>query len=158
LPLDQIVPEDIAELFSESPIKHRVFVISACYSGGFIDALKDKDTMVVTAARSDRASFGCGAQSDITDFGRAFFVDALNHTASFSDAFVEASHEIDLWETRDHQAHSLPQIATAAPIEAALKSWRDGLKLGPAVPFRMPAQKHAPATAPKIDKSVVDVP
>jgi Peptidase C13 family len=156
LPLDQIVPEDIADLFSDSPIKHRVFVISACYSGGFVDALKGPDSMVITAARSDRASFGCGTQSDITDFGRAFFVDALNHTASFSDAFAEASKEIDAWETRDHQTHSLPQIATAKPIEASLKAWRDGIKLGPAVPFNAPPQKH-PAPAQHAERqSVVD--
>jgi hypothetical protein len=147
LPLDQIVPDDLEDLFSDSPIKHRVFVISACYSGGFIDALKNPDTMVITASRSDRASFGCGTQSAITDFGRAFFVDGLNHTASFADAFVEASKEVDGWETRDHQPHSFPQIASAAPIEGALKHWRDGLKLGPTVPFQAPAepQHHAPA-------------
>jgi len=144
LPLDQIVPDDLADLFSDSPIKHRVFVISACYSGGFIDALKSPDAMVITAARSDRASFGCGTQSEITDFGRAFFVDALNHTASFTDAFAEASKEVDSWETRDHQPHSFPQIASGVPIENALKRWRDELKPGPVVPFVAP-KRHAPS-------------
>ncbi|MEP6939643.1 MAG: C13 family peptidase [Rudaea sp.] len=139
LPLDQIVPDDLADLFTDSPIRHRVFVISACYSGGFVNALRNPDTMVITAARGDRASFGCGTQSEITDFGRAFFVDGLNHTASFSEAFSEASHEVDAWETRDHQPHSFPQMATAAPIEAALKAWRDTFKAGPSVPF---APKH----------------
>ena len=142
LPLDQIVPSDLADVFSESPIRQRVFVISACYSGGFIDALKDEKTMVITAARGDRASFGCGTSSDITDFGRAFFVDALNRTASFSEAFADAKKEIDAWETRDEQTHSLPQIATTPAIEAALKKWRDGFKPGPAVPFRAPARER----------------
>ncbi len=152
LPLDQIVPEDLADLFSESPIKQRVFVISACYSGGFIDALKDDHTMVITAARSDRASFGCGTTSDITDFGRAFFVDALNHTASFTDAFAEAKKEIDTWETRDQQTHSLPQISTTPAIEAKLKAWRDGFKPGPAVPFRAPTRDHYAPSKPRSDK------
>ncbi len=152
LPLDQIVPEDLADLFSESPIKHRVFVISACYSGGFIDALKDENTMIVTAARSDRASFGCGTQSDITDFGRAFFVDALNRTASFTDAFADAKKEIEVWETRDQQTHSLPQISTGPAIEARLKNWRDGFKPGTAVPFHVPAQKHAKPAPAHTDK------
>lgn len=143
LPLDQIVPDDLADIFSDSPIKHRVFVISACYSGGYIDALKGPDTMVITAARSDRASFGCGTRSEITDFGRAFFVDALNHTASFADAFAEASKEIDAWENRDHQPHSYPQIASDTPIENALKRWRSEFKPGPAVPFFSP-KRHAP--------------
>jgi hypothetical protein len=142
LPLDQIVPEDLADMFSESKIKHRVFVISACYSGGFIDALKNDDTMVITASRGDRASFGCGTQSEITDFGRAFFVEALNHTASFPQAFAEARKLIDGWETRDGEEHSLPQIASAPKIEASLKSWSDGIKLGAPVPFDGPAQNH----------------
>ncbi len=144
LPLDQIVPDDLADLFSDSPIKQRVFVISACYSGGFVDALKGPDTMVITAARSDRSSFGCGTQSEITDFGRAFFVDALNHTASFADAFAAASKEVDSWETRDHQAHSFPQISSDSLIEKALKRWRDGFHPGAPVPFASP-KRHAPA-------------
>jgi peptidase C13-like protein len=155
LPLDQIVPEDLEDLFSDSPIKHRVFVISACYSGAFVDALKNPDAMVITASREDRASFGCGAQSAITDFGRAFFVDGLNHTASFADAFIEASTEVDGWETRDHQPHSFPQIASGAPIEGALKRWRDGLKLGPAVPFLMPAEPHRHAPPRDGEQSTV---
>jgi len=153
LPLDQIVPEDLADLFSESPIKQRVFVISACYAGGFIDALKDDHTMVITAARSDRASFGCGTTSDITDFGRAFFVDALNRTTSFADAFADAKKEIDAWETRDQQTHSLPQISTTPAIEAKLKSWRDGFKPGPAVPFHAPTRDHYAPSKSHNDKS-----
>ncbi|HEY8011107.1 MAG TPA: C13 family peptidase [Rudaea sp.] len=145
LPLDQIEPEDLANLFSDSPIKHRVFVISACYAGGFIDALKNDDTMIIAAARKDRASFGCGTQSEITDFGRAFFVDALNHTASFPQAFAEARKLIDAWETRDSEEHSYPQMSSAPKIEASLKAWSDGIKLGAPVPFAAPPQnRHRP--------------
>jgi hypothetical protein len=158
LPLDQIVPEDLADVFSESPIKHRVFVISACYSGGFVDALKGDSTMVITAARGDRASFGCGTSSDITDFGRAFLVDALNRTASFTDAFADAKKEIDAWETRDEQTHSLPQIATTPAIEAALKKWRDGFKPGAAVPFRAPVREHVIPFKPRTDRPAHDTP
>lgn len=142
LPLDQIEPEDLADLFSDSPIKHRVFVISACYAGGFIDALKNDDTMIVAAARKDRASFGCGTQSEITDFGRAFFVEALNHTASFPQAFAEARKLIDAWETRDGEEHSYPQMSSTPKIEARLKAWSDGIKLGAPVPFATPPQNH----------------
>ena len=156
LPLDQIVPEDLADVFSETPIKHRVFVISACYSGGFIDALKGDNTMVITAARGDRASFGCGTSSDITDFGRAFFVDALNRTASFTDAFADAKKEIDAWEARDEQTHSLPQMATTPAIEAALKKWRDGFKPGTAVPFHVPAAERLVPFKPRADKPAGD--
>lgn len=36
-----------------------ILVLSACYSGAFIDGLSGPNRMVLTAARRDRASFGC---------------------------------------------------------------------------------------------------
>jgi hypothetical protein len=139
LPLDQIAPEDLADVFAKSGIRYKVIVISACYSGGFIDALKSDATMIVTAARADRASFGCGTHSDITDFGRAFFVDGLNQNDTFSGAFAEASKLVDAWETRAGEDHSLPQLVTTPRIEAQLKRWRDGVTIGPPVPFTPPS-------------------
>lgn len=143
LPLDQIAPQDLSDLFADSPIRYKVIVISACYSGGFIDALKSATTMVITAARADRASFGCGTDSEITDFGRAFFVEGLNHSDSFPAAFAVASDLIDAWETRDGEEHSYPQMATAPQIEARLKAWRSGIRLGPAIPFKPAATRPA---------------
>ena len=135
LPLDQIAPEDLADVFAKAKIRYKVIVISACYSGGFINALKDDTTMIVTAARADRTSFGCGTDADITDFGRAFLVDGLNHNITFTGAFAEASKLIDAWETRDHEEHSHPQLVSTPRIEAQLKRWRDGITIGPPVPF-----------------------
>ena len=37
-----------------------VVIVSACYSGIFVDGLASPDRMVMTAARRDRNSFGCG--------------------------------------------------------------------------------------------------
>lgn len=138
LPLDQIEPDDVADLFTDTKIRNKVIVISACYSGGFIDALRGPATMVITAARADRTSFGCGTQSPITDFGRAFFVNGLNDNDSFTAAFAEARRLIDQWETRDGEQHSEPQIASTPQIETRLKAWRDGIHPGPPVPFRAP--------------------
>ena len=135
LPLDQIAPEDLADVFAETKIRNKVVVISACYSGGFIDALKGPDTMVITAARADRASFGCGTQSAITDFGRAFFANGLNDHDSFTAAFAEARRLVSDWETKAGEEHSDPQIATTAQIEGRLRAWRGGIHLGPPVPF-----------------------
>jgi hypothetical protein len=138
LPLDQIAPEDLADVFANTPIRYKVIVISACYSGGFIDALKNDTTMVVTAARTDRASFGCGTDSDITDFGRAFFVEGLNDNDSFAAAFAEAGKSIEAKETREGEKHSHPQLSTTPQIEARLKAWRSGIHLGAPVPFIAP--------------------
>ena len=144
LPLDQIAPDDLSDALDDTPIRWKVVVISACYSGGFIDALSNPNTMVITAARADRSSFGCGTKSQITDFGRAFFVEGLNHNDTFDAAFAEANELIRKWEDRDHETHSEPQFVKAPPIEEKLKEWRAGLRLGPAVPFR-PATQATPA-------------
>ena len=143
LPLDQIAPQDLAGLFTKVQIRNKVVVISACYSGGFIGALRDAGTMIVTAARGDRTSFGCGNGSPITDFGRAFFVDGLNHHDDFGAAFAEASKSIDAQENRDGEEHSHPQFVTTPRIEAALKAWRHGIRLGPPVPFMAPPKPGA---------------
>lgn len=135
LPLDQIAPDDLASALAHSGIRNKVVVISACYSGGFIDALRDDTTMIITAARADRSSFGCGNTAQITDFGRAFFAEALNHADTFGAAFEEARRLVDAWENRDGEDHSYPQLVTAPQIDAKLKAWRSGVALGPPVPF-----------------------
>jgi hypothetical protein len=135
LPLDQIAPDDLADLFIDTKVRNKVVVISACFSGGFIDALKGPETMVITAARADRTSFGCGTQSKITDFGRAFFATGLNDNDNIPAAFAEARRLIDQWETKAGEEHSEPQIATSPQIEERLRAWREGIHPGPPVPF-----------------------
>ena len=73
LPLNQIGPDDLADALKTQPaMRWKVLVVNACYSGGFIGAVRDDSTMVLTSARADRTSFGCGTESDITYFGTAF--------------------------------------------------------------------------------------
>ena len=40
-----------------------VVVVSACFSGVFVDGLKAPNRLVMTAARRDRSSFGCGTEA-----------------------------------------------------------------------------------------------
>jgi hypothetical protein len=139
--------QQLAELLKESGIRWKVVVVSACYSGGFIAPLKDDHTMVLTAARHDRTSFGCSDDADFTFFGRAYFEQALPHSKSFQDAFKRAAalvHERELKEIApaakaaktarkkaDAEApdadaentHSEPQIHSAAPIDKHLARW-----------------------------------
>lgn len=139
LPLDQIEPVDLLDAFKTSPsMRWKVIIVNACYSGGFVDTLRDDSTLVMTSARADRTSFGCGATSDITYFGRAFLVDALNRTTSLRDAFELARQSVAQWESADKEQASYPQIATAPGIEAKLAQWQKQLRPQPAVPF-MPA-------------------
>ncbi|HET7931508.1 MAG TPA: C13 family peptidase [Rhodanobacteraceae bacterium] len=135
LPLDQIGASDLPGILAEHPFKYKVVIVNACYSGGFIPPLQSADNMIITAARSDRSSFGCGEQSELTWFGHAFLVDALNKTDNFRKAFALAKLQVAAWEARDGYQASDPQISAGTGITAQLERWRGGFTPGPAVPF-----------------------
>jgi hypothetical protein len=116
LPLLEIGAKDLADALDESRVGWRVVVISACYSGGFIEALKNDHTLVITAAAADRKSFGCNNEADFTYFGKAFFEDQLEKQFSFSLAFAAADAEILRREIADGLEPSRPQIWAPAPI------------------------------------------
>lgn len=122
--------KDLAELLAEAQVRWKVIVISACYSGGAIDALKNDHTMIMTAARHDRRSFGCSDDSELTYFGRAFFKEALPASVSFQDAFSKAEALISTWESADQKGeaaaadgHSMPQLAAPAAVTEYLQRW-----------------------------------
>jgi hypothetical protein len=136
LPLDQLGADDLAGILAMHKFKWKVLVINACYSGGFVPPLRGPGTLVLTAARTDRSSFGCGSDSDITYFGKAWLVDALNNTDNFVDAFKQASGEISQWEKKDKLTPSEPQIDIGSGVEEQLALWRKGFTSGPAVAFK----------------------
>jgi hypothetical protein len=94
------------------PLKNRdkVVVISACYSGGFIPAIKDEKTMVITASREDRVSFGCSEEADFTYFGEALFGKALVETDDLQQAFNEARKWVAQREIAENFEASEPQM------------------------------------------------
>ncbi len=143
LPLAQIEPEDLRSALDDAGIRWRVVVVSACYSGGFVDALRDAHTLVITAARRDRSSFGCGVDSQITWFGKAFLAQALNQTTDFRQAFALASRQVRAWELADGETPSVPQMDTGTLIGKKLDAWRASIKPAGPVPFVL-VQDHLP--------------
>jgi hypothetical protein len=135
VPLDQIGPPDLADIFKKHPFKWKVVVVNSCYSGGFVPDIHGPGTLVLTAARKDRSSFGCGSDSDITYFGKAWLANALNRTPDFIEAFKQASGEIAQWEQQDKLTPSEPQIDIGDGIADQLAKWRRGASDGAAVPF-----------------------
>jgi hypothetical protein len=121
--LSGLQPRELARMLQESGIRWKVVLVSACYSGGFVEPLKGEGTLVITAARGDRVSFGCADEAELTDFGRAYFKQALPAAKSFQDAFARAQKLVEEWETQAKQERSLPQIAGARPIEEQLEKW-----------------------------------
>ena len=130
LALEPIRPADLRSALDAAGIKWRIVVVSACYSGGFIDALKDSHTMVVTASDSKHTSFGCGNAFDFTYFSKAFFDEALRKTFSFEQAFTMARASILLREQKEGLEHSNPQIFMGEAMQAKLSGLEKRLSVG----------------------------
>ena len=109
-------------LLDASGIKWRIVVVSACYSGGFIDALKDDFTLVLTASAADRTSFGCGNESDSTFFGEALFQRGLAQSETVLGAFEAAKMRVAERETAGgFTPPSNPQIFIGSAMAEKLK-------------------------------------
>jgi Peptidase C13 family len=54
-----LTPPELAEMLARTPVRHKVVVISACYSGVFVPRLANSNVLVITAADADHSSFGC---------------------------------------------------------------------------------------------------
>ncbi|MDD0842998.1 C13 family peptidase [Pseudomonas sp. Gutcm_11s] len=121
LQLSDLPASELAALLKPLNDRHKVVVISACYSGGFIPPLKNDKTLVMTAARADRVSFGCSEENDFTYFGRALFAEAFNETDDLSRAFELAKAKVAEREQAEEFEPSEPQLW--AP-QAVLGHWK----------------------------------
>lgn len=110
LALEDLPARELAQLLAPLAERNLVIVISACYSGGFIEPMKNPRTLIITAARADRVSFGCSEQNDFTYFGRALFAEALQETTDIVQAFTLAQAKVAEREQADHYQASEPQI------------------------------------------------
>lgn len=122
--LTQITPDDLLEAYDNAGIRWRVAIVSACYSGGYVNALASPTSFVITSARADRTSFGCGADAELTYFGRAFLGEALKQSTDLSAAFELARRRIEQRERADGFESSEPQISVGASIATQLARWR----------------------------------
>jgi tetratricopeptide (TPR) repeat protein len=145
--LETLSPLDLVTMLGNTPVRHRVVIISACYSGVFVHPLAEPDTLVITAADADHPSFGCRNGNEWTYFGDAFFNFALRRTADLKDAFALASASIHKRELQNRLMHSNPQMAGGENIERILKG-EPNLEPDDAI-RRDP--KYAPAVAARGD-------
>jgi tetratricopeptide (TPR) repeat protein len=118
-------PLDLFTMLDQTQVRHRIVIVSACFSGVFIPPLADPDTLVITAADADHPSFGCKNGNTWTYFGDAFFNTALRRTANLKEAFALASAAIRKRETQNHLDPSNPQIAGGENIERILNGGSD---------------------------------
>lgn len=127
LELENIDPTWLKYTLDNAGIKWRVLVVSACYSGSFIEELKSPTTLIITASAADKPSFGCSNEADYTYFGQAFFAESLRQTTHFSDAFNQAKLSIAKREANMGFEPSNPQFIMGLLIENAMPAFEKAL-------------------------------
>lgn len=127
LDLPGISPEWLRTVLDESGIRHRVIVLSACYSGRYLATLASPDTLLITASDATHTSFGCSDDADLTYFGRAFFDEALRHAPSLEAAFAQAKQKIGEREKREGYEASNPQWQAGGQMQQELPALEKSL-------------------------------
>jgi hypothetical protein len=121
LSLKDVKASDIRAALDESGIRWRIIIVSACYSGSFIDPLKDRYSLIATASRADRNSFGCTDDRELTYFGEALFRDALPKAGSLREALWIARDLVSEKEEEEGLEPSEPQIYVGGDMYSKLE-------------------------------------
>lgn len=115
---DTLVPiRTIGDLVDEScPDRPTIVIVSACYSGMFIPVMLAPNRMIITAARGDRTSFGCGEDLKYTFFDQCI-LETLPKVTTFPALYDKAKECVAAREMAEHVAPpSEPQDYTGAMI------------------------------------------
>ena len=127
LAMDNLDATWLREALDASGIRWRVIVVSACYSGSFIDELASPTTVIITASAADKMSFGCTNSAEMTYFGQAFFAESLRGNTSFEAAFKDARLRVNERETAMGFEPSEPQMVIGSLMETALPAFEQVL-------------------------------
>jgi hypothetical protein len=98
-----------------------VIFVSACHSGVFVPALSAPNRMVVTAARPDRTSFGCGETNKYPYFDDCV-LQALPTAPTFPALATGVKACVATKEAAQKFVPSEPQIAIGADVEGMLQA------------------------------------
>jgi Peptidase C13 family len=138
-----ISPNRLAAMLDQLGLTNRLLILNACFAGVFVPRLRSDTSAILTAASSDRSSFGCIAENDWTFFGDALINHALRSPQPLVSAFAEASGLITSWEAQYQVMASQPQISVGS---AALR-WLGALER------RIPAAATQPVGRPAVETS-----
>jgi hypothetical protein len=106
---ERLRPGALRHYLNRANIRNRIIFLSACFSGSFIDDLRNPDTVIFTAASHRRPSFGCKADRRLTFFGKAYLEEAWRDERTLSEVFDHALIFISRWEEEEGLRHSEPQ-------------------------------------------------
>ena len=101
-----------------------VVVVSACFSGVFIPVLQAPNRFVMTAARPDRTSFGCGEQERYTFFDNCVVQNFLG-AGDFPDLATKVKACVAAREKQDAIKYpSEPQLSIGPAVASQLPRWK----------------------------------
>lgn len=117
-------PQTLSEMIDRTcGVRPAIVIISACYSGVYVPALEGDDRMVMTAARPDRTSFGCGQDNRYPYFD-ACVVELLPSSHSFPEL---ADRVKDCVAQREQETGmsppSEPQVFIGREVADRLPTW-----------------------------------
>ncbi len=112
---DPVAAEGLRAALDASGFRRRVIIISACFAGSWMDALRSPDTIVIAAAAANRTSFGCSPDRDLTYFGEALLRQPVARGAALSRLFDNAQARVEAMERETGMSPpSSPQYAVGA--------------------------------------------
>ena len=97
-----------------------IAIISACYSGVFVPALAASNRLVITAARPDRTSFGCGVDNRYPFFDQCI-LSAIPTAKDFAALGTAAAACVSAREKKERLTPaSEPQMSVGSDMQALL--------------------------------------
>lgn len=100
-----------------------VVFVSACFSGVFLEPLKAPNRFVMTAARPDRTSFGCGDNDKFTFFDNCW-LDSIGGVGDFGTLANAIKACVTRKESEIHAYPSEPQLSIGPKLTKGDLSWR----------------------------------
>ena len=114
-------PNEFADIINEAcGNRPTVLLISACYSGIFLDnsaGLKADNRVILTAARPDRTSFGCGAENVYT-YWDGCLIDSIAGADSWRGLYDDVNACVQRKESRGSYTPSEPQVWIGKDMES----------------------------------------
>ncbi|WP_299584846.1 C13 family peptidase [uncultured Microbulbifer sp.] len=125
MPLIDLSVADAKRWLDNLNAQYQWVVISACYSGQWIEPLSTPNRIVFTSAADDRTSFGCSDDSQRTWFSSALYGHALLQGIKDPENWFRAANkkvtEMEKEQGIKGNAHSLPQHSVG---ENFLRWWK----------------------------------
>lgn len=125
--LQPLTPQALSDALAPLNKVPVLVVLSACYSGSFVEPLKAPNRVVITATDARRTSFQCKYSGNHTPFAEALFGQAGGASLSVTDWMGEAQKSIAAQEKRRKLPASQPRIFVGEEAKAwanqPLKHW-----------------------------------